>query len=431
MRLSSKAGHWKRRKGSQGFSLIEMLVSILIIVLLMSAVFPFLFQAQKRFQGNVVISEANQSARAALEVMSQEIGQAGYNPQFYPNKTSTTSVTTNGCNQPIQISDPTGINPGDWVSVDTGANQELVEVFATTASATVTTPAATCANPPNGCTGTCTFPSGNWIAAKFLMNHTTTPYSISSYKMPYAAGILVSYSTTGQFMYAPDCTSNLTNCAANPQSYALSNDQRLEFYGDINQDGTINYVVYSISPMVPTQTVCIPAVASGTPCPAANTYTLYNLYRSIQAVPFPTLPQPPTPTSPVYVPACPGVSCNSQASPMVEKVLYHSSASVTAPGSAGYGPTGQPIFNFADHQQIGTAPNVYTALGTVVVTLCVAVNPQAMETGTVQWYSMATQIRPLNLNAAINVNNSNGGLYLAPTPKSLPMAIPASPPYYP
>jgi prepilin-type N-terminal cleavage/methylation domain-containing protein len=367
---------WKRWKGARGFSLLEMLVAVTILILLMAAVFPFLIQAQKRFQGNVVVSEANQSARAGLEVMTQEVGQAGYNPQFFPNKTSSTSVTTNGCPQYIQLNDLTGIHPGDWVSVDTGANQELLEIFATSDSAAVTTPSCapcgTCASPP----------SAPWIQCKFLFNHTTTPYIISSYKMPYGGGLL--YTGGGTF----------------------SNDRRLEFYGDINQDGTMQYVVYSISPMVPATTVTINGTA----------YTLYNLYRSITPVPFPSLPTPTT-----YVPACPGTACNNQASPMIEKVIYNPTTST--------GPTGLPIFSYPSPILVGVVPNQITVVGTIVITLCVAVNPQAMETGQVTWYTMATQIRPLNLTASLNVNNSYGGLYIPPNPKSLPMAVPST--YYP
>ena len=58
--------HSEFQQGPQaGFSLMELMVSVAIIVLLMSAVFPFLFQSQKKYQENQVVSEANQSARAA------------------------------------------------------------------------------------------------------------------------------------------------------------------------------------------------------------------------------------------------------------------------------------------------------------------------------------------------------------------------------
>lgn len=378
MQIMKQVRLGKRHLRTDGFSLMEMLVSIAIIVLLMSAVFPFLFQAQKRFQGNVVVSEANQAARAGLEVMAQEIGQAGYNPQFTTNKTSDTSVTTNGCPQFIHINSTggiTGLSPGDWVSVDTGPNQELLEVFSTSSAAT---------SPSCAPCGTCpTTPSTPWIQAKFLFNH-TAPFIISSYKMPYASGILVAFDTSGNLI----------------TSGTRSNNQRLQFYGDINQDGIIQYVVYSISPMVPAQTVTV----NGT------TYTLFNLYRSITPVSFTSLPS-----------ATAYTVNNAQASPMVEKVIYNTATQT--------GPTGQPIFAYPSHQQIGTAPNVYTALGTIVITLCVAVNPEAMETNQVTWYTMATQIRPLNLNAAINVNNNFGGLYLPPTPLSLPMGYASD--YYP
>ena len=98
-----------------GFSLLEMLASVTIITLLMSAVFAFMFQAQKRFQGNIVISESNQSARAALEVLTQEIGQAGYNPNYSPHKTSSASVSANADPQCVTMSNTTGIHPGDWL----------------------------------------------------------------------------------------------------------------------------------------------------------------------------------------------------------------------------------------------------------------------------------------------------------------------------
>src|SRR5512146_89726 len=115
-----------RQDFASGFSLLEMMVSVAIIVLLMSAVFPFLFQAQKKYQNNQVVSESNQSARAAMEVMTQEIGQAGFNPNFTSAKTSNNVVAVNSSAQCVTLSDINEINPGDWLEVDTGPNHELV-----------------------------------------------------------------------------------------------------------------------------------------------------------------------------------------------------------------------------------------------------------------------------------------------------------------
>ena len=342
-----------------GFSLVELMVSVAIIVLLMSAVFPFLFQSQKKYQDNQVVSEANQSARAAMEVMSQEIGQAGFNPNFTTAKTSNAGVAVNSIPQCVTLSDLKQINPGDWLAVDTGPNRELVQVLST----------SNVSGNPCG--------SPNQIAAVFLMSHdgSTVPFPVISYKMPYGSGIL--------------------------QTAGTSNDQRLEFFGDINQDGVIRYVVYSLSPVSPASSVSI----NGT------SYTLYTLYRSVTTVPFTNLPPPSTYTPPA----------NNPASPLVTNVLYSATNQS--------GPTGQPIFAYPDQVVIGVVPHQITVVGTVVVTISVAVSPKSLESQLPQWFTMATQIRPLDLQAAITVNNAGGAIYLPPVPKSLPMTFPSD--YYP
>lgn len=348
-----------QQDAAAGFSLVELMVSVAIIILLMSAVFPFLFQSQKKYQDNQVVSEANQSARAAMEVMSQEIGQAGFNPNFTAAKTSSATVAVNPSPQCVTLSDINQINPGDWLSVDTGPNNELVQVLSTS----------------NVSGSPCSLT--NQIQAVFLMNHvgTVTPFPVISYKMPYGSGIL---QTTG-----------------------TSSDQTLEFFGDINQDGVIRYVVYSLSPENPATTVSI----NGT------SYTLYNLYRSMTTVPFASLPTPTT-----YAPPA-----NNPASPLVANVLYNTTNKI--------GPTGEPIFAYPNQVVIGVVPNQITVVGTVVITISVAVSPKSLESQLPQWFTLATQIRPLDLQAAIAVNNSGGAIYLPPIPKSLPMTFPSN--YYP
>ncbi|HLY59730.1 MAG TPA: type II secretion system protein [Terriglobia bacterium] len=394
----------RRQSNQGGFSLLEMMVSVLIILLLMSAIFPFILQSQKRFQGNEVVSESNQSARAALEVMSQEIGQAGFNPNFYPNKTApvATSVPPSALPQCITLNNITGISPGDYVSVDTGPNNEIVQVTSTSNQA----------NGGDVLAGFGECPGLNQIQGIFTAchNRNTTPecnpsdpvgpFPVASFKMPFGGGLLI-------------------HIVGGVNDNTESADMRLELYGDINQTGTINYVVYSISQMVPNQTVCIPYVPPGVACAAANTYSLYNLYRSITPVNFYALETPPLT----------GAQVNTPASPMVEKVLIHCTSA--EPCVSGYGPTGKPIFGYpvADEVLVGVVPNQVTEVGTIVVTLCVAVNPKSLETTVVSWYTMATQIRPLNLTASDNVNNSGGGKYLSLIPASLPMTNPAN--YFP
>ena len=339
-----------------GFSLLEMLASVAIITLLMSAVFAFMFQVQKRFQGNVVVSESNQSARAALEVLTQEIGQAGYNPNFSPNKTCSTAISAGYAAQCVTLNDTTGINPTDWLSVDTGSSNEIVQVTGNTAN------------------GACT--TANQIKAIFQWDHPTTPIPFLSYKFPYPTGIL-----TGTV-----------------NGVSTSDNKTLEFYGDISDNGQISYIVYSLNPTTsPATTVTV----------GGATYTLYNLYRSITPVTFPTALS---------------LGTNNPASPLVQNVLYNTTSL--------QGPTGKPLFDYPAEFTVGYNPSgiTITVVGTIVVTISVAVNPRSLESGIIEWYTMATQIRPLNLAGAVAVNQTGGGKFMALTPFSLPMNNPTG--YY-
>lgn len=329
-----------RKKTPMGFSLLEMLASVVIITLLMSAVFSFMVQAQKKFQGNTVTAESGQDARAALEILAQDIGQAGFNPNFYPNRACSVVITANAANQCVTLSDISQIHPGDYLSVDVGGNNELVKVAGTTA------------------TGACV--GANQVHGVFQVNHTATPFPIISYKMPYPSGIL--------------------------QGPGTSDGQTLKFFGDINADGTIQYVVYNLSPTTtPATTLSVNGI----------TYTLYNLNRSITPVTFVS------------------GAMSSPASPLVQNVIYNISMH--------QGPTGQPIFSFPNVVTVGIVPNQVTVVGTVVITISVAENPKNIETNRASWFTMSTRVRPLNLSASVAVARAGGFTYLPRLPAGLPM----------
>ena len=129
-----------------------------------------------------------------------------------------------------------------------------------------------------------------------------------------------------------------------------------------------------------------------------TTYTLYTLYRSITPVTFAS------------------GATNSPASPLTQNVLYNIANQ--------QGPTGQPIFAYPNTYTVGVIPNVMTVVGTVVINLSVAVNPQALETGSApEYYTMATQIRPLDLAAAVAINQAGGGCTCPWSPKPCPWLI--------
>ncbi len=367
---SNSARHFRHHVGPPwGFSVLEMLASVTIMLVLLGAVFGFLFQTQKKMQGGLVTSESNQTARAAMELMTQEIGQAGFNPQFANTKTVSSGVTPNAAPQCITLSDIKGINPGDRVAVDTGANYEVVQVVATSSGAM---------------SGQTACASANQLSAIFLMYHdaahgSAMPFPVVSYKFPYPSGIL-----------------NNTTVSMGGTNVTISNNYVLAFYGDINNDGTIYYVVYSLySP------------TSGSPPQVtinAQNYNLYNLYRSITPVTFNSS----------------GSNVNTKASPLVQNVIYQDTSSSTATG-----PTGEPIFKYPNTVSVAIRPSVVAVAGTVVINLCVAVNPASLESGgVVQWYTMSTQIRPVNLWAAVTVNTTGGARNLPDTPVGLPMSFP-------
>lgn len=330
-----------------GFSLVELLPSIAILSLLLGAMLGFLTQIQKRYQGIQVTSESSSGARAALEILSSDIGQAGYNPNFKSNRTSNTPITANADPQCMTVNDLSQINPGDWLSVDTGMNNELVQVIGTTT------------------TGACVQP--NQFLGIFVMNHvspgSTFPIPINSYKLPYPTGILL--------------------------GAGLSNDHQLLFYGDINDDGVINYVAYNLAP---TTTPATAVTVNG------RSFVLYNLMRSVTPVTFRA-----------------GADSNAT-SPLAQNILYEDVSTANP-----LGPTGQPLFSYPSVYQVGIIPDQVTVVGTVNINLCVAVNPKSIETNNVQWFTMSTRIRPLNLSSAVGVAQAGGFRFLPPQPAGLPM----------
>lgn len=340
--------HPTTKTNSRGFTLVELLPSIAILSFVMASLLGFLTQMQKKFQGTQVTSESSMTARAAMEIMTEDIGQAGYNPNFTSNRTCNVAVTASGDPQCVTLNDASQINPGDWLSVDTGINNERVKVLGTTA------------------TGACTQP--NQVQGVFVMNHifpgSTVPFPVNSFKLPYPTGILLG---TG-----------------------LSNDHRLMLYGDINDDGTVRYLDYTLTPTTtPATTITVDG----------NSYVLYNLMRSITPVTFAT------------------GAVESAGSPLVQNVIYQDISSTTTP----LGPSGQPIFSYPEVYQVGIVPNQMTVVGTVNINISVAVNPQNIETRTVQWFTMSSRIRPLNLAAAVEVSQAGGFVFLPPTPPGLPM----------
>jgi prepilin-type N-terminal cleavage/methylation domain-containing protein len=76
--------------GSDGFSLIEVLISMLITLIVMSAVFGLLSRGQATFRREPEIADMQQTARSALDMVSRDALQAGAGlPVEFPSFTTT------------------------------------------------------------------------------------------------------------------------------------------------------------------------------------------------------------------------------------------------------------------------------------------------------------------------------------------------------
>lgn len=177
----------------EGFSMMELLVSILILLPIMGAAVGVFSDAAHQHAAEQSSIDANQEARTALEMMTTEIGQAGSHGDVYTTLTSAVGSSTVA--QAAAVASAAGLTAGDFVTVDTGANQETVEVTAV---------------------------GSGGFSGIFRVSHASgTPVRL--FALPYTTGV-VTPSGMGADASTPVTT--------------------LRFYGDINSDSSVQYVEY-------------------------------------------------------------------------------------------------------------------------------------------------------------------------------------------
>jgi len=64
-------------ESERGFSLIEVLISMVVTLIVMAAVFGLLTRGQRSFQREPEVADLQQSARTALDLVTKDILQAG------------------------------------------------------------------------------------------------------------------------------------------------------------------------------------------------------------------------------------------------------------------------------------------------------------------------------------------------------------------
>ncbi len=168
-----------------GFSLVELMASLAILLVIGGAAFSSLVGYQKNYQATMSQVDMHSGVRSAVELATQEVGQAGVMPNN--NYTLLGAVPATG-SQTVMVNTVTGLYVGEFLTVDTGNSQEVVTV-----------------------TGVGTTP--NSITANFAQTHTgNTPLQ--------ALGVF------GQGIMTTSTAS------------------QLRIFGDINADGNLEYVHY-------------------------------------------------------------------------------------------------------------------------------------------------------------------------------------------
>ena len=246
---------WKvmMRKKELGFTLMETMVALVILLAVSAVVMSGMMQMMKT-EGTITNrTEMHTSVRSATELLEQEIGQSG-KISLPPTPPNTAWAMLTAVNVPadtpvtplggvtFNVFDPQDpaqgpvLFEGEWVTVDTGLSKEAVQL--------------TCLAGP----GNCPNPSNVW-GATFYYTHNpinipgtgtfgvpiSVPGAFSTGIIPPAAGVM----PAPPLGYAGYPVSPV-NAPGQGSSGTV-----LKLYGDINGDGHMVYVEYTCVPGTP------------------------------------------------------------------------------------------------------------------------------------------------------------------------------------
>src|SRR5215813_14274277 len=141
-----------KANSEKGFSLLEMLISMIILLIACGAAFRALAYYQRSYGSSQLRADMHMGVRNALELMAQEVNQAGLLPFGNPRQLSAAvSACPSPCSTPppVQISSVNSIFVNEMLTIDTGSNQEDVKVTAVNTATSQITAVFTKAHPGN------------------------------------------------------------------------------------------------------------------------------------------------------------------------------------------------------------------------------------------------------------------------------------------
>jgi prepilin-type N-terminal cleavage/methylation domain-containing protein len=120
-----------RRKNESGFSLLELLASISILVVIAAGVFSALSYYLGAYQRTQLTADMHDTTRSAIDLMTQEIGQAGLLSSSSSQLTTLSAAVAAGvAAQSVALASTANLFVGEKLMVDIGSNQEVVPITA-------------------------------------------------------------------------------------------------------------------------------------------------------------------------------------------------------------------------------------------------------------------------------------------------------------
>jgi len=194
----------RRREQSDGFSLVELLVSLTVLLIIAGAALSALSYSQKLFSSQQSKGDMHAGLRGTFEHMTQELGKAG--ALNFATQTLTPAINASSSVQNVPISSSANMFVGEQLTVDTGSAQEIVQLTA--------------------------IPDSTHINAIFNQHHSAGAPAFAQGVFP--QGVLSSSTATS-----------------------------LQLVGDVNADGALDYVQYDCDTSAGTLTRSITTLAPG------------------------------------------------------------------------------------------------------------------------------------------------------------------------